>query len=195
MKRRVLGKTAPFHALFQKKRGISKRCRFERHHKPSSSPGHAENRGRRSCFPLRFASPSLHPTCPRNAATTHANIGPATTPQWWKKSGKPCPASNSPAHLTLRHDRGKVALSFSAYKYPRKGCWKKRKRPKQKGISRKKKEKEGEPKQGEEEKRRAGTFSFERESEGDRERDRQLLERKRGETEGVKHHGRARDRK
>jgi hypothetical protein len=27
------------------------------------------------------------------------------------------------------------------------------------------------------------------------ERDRQLLERKRGETEGVKHHGRARDRK
>jgi len=34
---------------------------------------------------------------------------------------------------------------------------------------------------------------FERESEGDRERDRQLLERKRGETEGVKHHGRTRD--
>jgi hypothetical protein len=46
-----------------------------------------------------------------------------------------------------------------------------------------------------EEKVGAGTFLFERESEGDRERDRQLLERKRGETEGVKHHGRARDRK
>jgi hypothetical protein len=46
-----------------------------------------------------------------------------------------------------------------------------------------------------EEKRGAETFSFERESEVDRERDRQLLERKRGETEGVKHHGRARDRK
>jgi len=35
---------------------------------------------------------------------------------------EPCPASNSPAHLTLRHDKGKVALSSSAYKYPRRGC-------------------------------------------------------------------------
>jgi len=50
-------------------------------------------------------------------------------------------------------------------------------------------------KKREEEKRGAEMFSFERESEVDRERDRQLLERKRGETEGVKHHGRARDRK
>jgi hypothetical protein len=41
----------------------------------------------------------------------------------------------------------------------------------------------------------AGRFLFKRESEVDRERDRQLLERKRGETEGVKHHGKARDRK
>jgi len=71
--------------------------------------------------------------------------------------------------------QGRVALSPSAYKY--------------RGSAEGKREK----KRGE--RRGAGTFSFERESEGDRERDRQLLERKRGETEGVKHHERARDRK
>jgi hypothetical protein len=68
--------------------------------------------------------------------------------------------------------QGRVALSPSAYKYRGSAEGKK------KGV-----------------RRGAGTFLFERESEGDRERDRQLLERKRGETEGVKHHGRARDRK
>jgi len=67
----------------------------------------------------------------------------------------------------------RVALSPSAYKYRGSAEGKKKKRRR----------------------RGAGTFSFERESEGDRERDRQLLERKRGETEGVKHHERARDRK
>jgi hypothetical protein len=88
---------------------------------------------------------------------------------------EPCPASNSPAHLTLRHDKGKVALSSSAYKYPRRGC-----RKREGGGNRNRRGLAGEKK---------------RESEGDRERDRQLLERKRGETERVKHHGRERDRK
>jgi hypothetical protein len=41
-----------------------------------------------------------------------------------KKVKEPCPASNSPAYLTLRYDKGKVALSSSAYKYLRRGCWK-----------------------------------------------------------------------
>jgi len=142
-----------------KKKGISKRCRFERHHKPSSSPRHAENRGRKSCFPLHFASPSLHPTCPRNLAMTHANTGPATTPQWWKKSGEPCPASNSPAHLTLRHDRGKVALSSSAYKYPRRGCRNRGEKRKEKGISKKRKK---EKMRGNRERERERVFERER---------------------------------
>jgi len=50
MKRHVLSKTAPFHTLLKK---IPKRCRFERHYNLSSSPGRAENRGKRKfCSPV-----------------------------------------------------------------------------------------------------------------------------------------------
>jgi hypothetical protein len=45
-----LGKTVLFHALLKKKKEISKRCRFERHHKPSSSLGRAKDRGRRGYY-------------------------------------------------------------------------------------------------------------------------------------------------
>jgi hypothetical protein len=60
---------------------------------------------------------------------------------------------------------GKVALSSSAYKYPRRGCQKRGVgKPKQKGISgRKKKEKEGEPKRRDRRrKRRAGRIFLKR---------------------------------
>jgi len=78
MKRRILVKTAPFHAFHWKKKRGSKQCRFERHHKPSSSPGHAENRGRRSIFPPIFLSFLSLPkpkkptplTCPFTDTTT-----------------------------------------------------------------------------------------------------------------------------
>jgi len=97
---------------------------------------------------------------------------------------EPCPASNSPAHLTLRHDKGKVALSSSAYKYPRRGGdWNIR------GLAEKKKKGsqnggiEGE--KGELE----GFFLKEKVRETERERPTVFLERKRGETEREKEQG------
>jgi hypothetical protein len=52
MKQRVLAKTMPFHTLLKKKESL-KRCRFEQHYSLSSSPGRAENRGRKKfCSPV-----------------------------------------------------------------------------------------------------------------------------------------------
>jgi len=51
MKQRVLAKTVSFHTLLKKQ--SSKRCCFERQCRLSSSPGRAENRGRRKfCSPV-----------------------------------------------------------------------------------------------------------------------------------------------
>ena len=73
-------------------------------------PLHTQRQGKKKFLSPATQSLFLHPTCPRNPATTHVHT---------------CRASNSPAHLTLRHDKGKVALSSSAYKYQRRGCRKK----------------------------------------------------------------------
>ena len=64
---------------FTKKR--SKWCRVERHHKPSSSPGHVENRGRRSIFPL---SP------PKPKKPTTARLVPSLTPRPHAEKAIPC---------------------------------------------------------------------------------------------------------
>jgi hypothetical protein len=74
-------------------------------------PLHMQRQGKKKFLSPATQSLFLHPTCPRNPATTHVHT---------------CRASNSPAHLTLRHDKGKVALSSSAYKYQRRGAEKKR---------------------------------------------------------------------
>jgi len=106
----------------QKRR--SKRCRFERHHKPSFSPGHAENRGRRSCFPLRFASLSLpkpenHPESTPLAWTLSDGL-----PRTKNQRGKAPQAAlgrlhrDRPCHPALSRDwtgQGDLPL-YSAYK-------------------------------------------------------------------------------
>jgi len=61
MKRRVLGKTVSFHT-FQKRKKKTKRCRFERHHKSSSSLGRVENRGRRRLFSPALPAPFFSET-------------------------------------------------------------------------------------------------------------------------------------
>jgi hypothetical protein len=46
------GKNGIVSCISLEKKKKQKRCRFERHHVSSSSPGRAENRGRRSICPL-----------------------------------------------------------------------------------------------------------------------------------------------
>jgi hypothetical protein len=89
-----------------------------------------------------------------------------------KKTGNHALPAAPITHLTLRHGRGKVTLSSSAYKYQRRNqqvggakFWRRRsKRQIQGGKARKKQKKKG---------RKTGELEgfFERESEGDRERE------------------------
>jgi hypothetical protein len=63
MKRRVLGKTAPFHLPFMQKKKKEKKkkqkwCRFERHHMSSSSPGRAKQ-GKKKIFFLPLFSTAI----------------------------------------------------------------------------------------------------------------------------------------
>jgi len=127
MKRRVLSKTVPFHALFIKKKS-PKQCRFERHYSLSSSPGCAENRGRRKfCSPIftDFSSSKEHQKDADQGPPLAQNfplIGGAAA-QW-----PPCPLSPL----------------FFAYKNMGRESTKKRKggRPKEKTKREKRKEEE-----------------------------------------------------
>jgi hypothetical protein len=70
------GKNNIVSCISLEKKKKQKRCRFEMHHMSSSSPGRAENKGRRiicrllfsslslSLFPKTQKNPRKHPTCP-----------------------------------------------------------------------------------------------------------------------------------
>ena len=68
------GKNGVVSCISLEKKKKQKRCRFERHHVSSSSPGRAENRGRRSICPLLFSSFSLSFPIPKKTRqnTLHA---------------------------------------------------------------------------------------------------------------------------
>ena len=81
-------------------------------------PWTRKGKGRR-CFVPCNAAPSLFTPLVQETRHNQCPHIPCATPQWWRKPGEPCPPTSSPAHLTLRHGRIKVALSSSAYKYQR----------------------------------------------------------------------------
>jgi hypothetical protein len=118
------GKNGVVSCISLEKKKKQKRCRFERHHVSSSSPGRAENRGRRSICPLLFSSLSLFPNTQKNPTKhpTCPNPNPWPTTRRKNRGDKPLwVAQWPPGHpLPLCHDcTGVVALSspFPPYKY------------------------------------------------------------------------------
>jgi hypothetical protein len=165
MKRRVLSKTALFHALFIKKEKSPKRCRFERHYNLFSSPGRAENRGRRRfCSPV-FSDISPLPLSPK----TQKDADPSTptclnTDQWPTKDEKAEGTSPqvAPVHPTLSPDRTKAG-HFHCPSLPINTEADKRHKKKQREEERKKKrgreteeEKEKKKKQSRKKKKKTG---------------------------------------
>ena len=108
----------------KRKRRGSKRCRFERHHKPSSSPGHAENR-EEEAFSLPFFYPFSVSQNPKKP--TPRLVPSLTPPRPHAKRAIPCRVqrqgrlcSSRPPMLPpcpAMRRQGRVALTPSAYKY------------------------------------------------------------------------------
>jgi len=119
MKRRVLFKTTPFHTLLKKS---PKQCRFKRHCSLSSSPEHAENRGRRRFYSPVFTDISPLPLSPK----TQKDADPSTPLAWiltgglpWmkKQRGQAIVGARPPCPVPWP-DRGRAfSPPFSAYKY------------------------------------------------------------------------------
>jgi len=195
MKRRVLSKTALFHALFIKKEKSPKRCRFERHYNLFSSPGRAENRGRRRfCSPV-FSDISPLPLSPK----TQKDADPSTptclnTDQWPTKDEKTEGTSPqvAPVHPTLSPDRTKAGhfhcpslpINTEADKRHKKKQREEERKKKKRERNRRRERKEEKTEQKKEEKNRGGKKKKKRErAEKDRgktEKEKQKKERRRG---------------
>jgi len=88
-----------------------KRCCFEQHRASSSFPPHTD-REEKAFFPAL--------SLPRLDKTLTCHTPPHALHSRWKKERGAMPCKQLLiAHLTLCHDRGKVALSSSDYKYQR----------------------------------------------------------------------------
>jgi hypothetical protein len=81
MKRRVLGKMAPFHT-FKKKKKKQKWCRFEQHHTSSSSSGCARH-GKKRTFSPAFSLLPLSLINLKETPTQHPHL----LATWWKNGG------------------------------------------------------------------------------------------------------------